>query len=236
MGRTAAAISGGANVFTAKIFPLLKERRRRKSWLTDEPMLHLCSKEFVNRDGDTAEFVVYSNLPEVSLTVNGTEYKKQCPDHFFHFTVPQPEGAYTVVASAGALCEQAQFNHVAQPDSAYRFQQGTVLNWFDIACPEGYYSIKDLLKDIALSSDAMALVQPFLAEMMASRAEKAKQKEQETGRKTQKSGEGMSEEARRNTTMQFSLLQLIRMAAPDMPKDQIIEMNQKLNRIPKTAV
>ena len=90
-----------------------------------------------------------------------------------------------------------------------------------------------MLKDIALSSDAMALVLPFLTEMMARRAEKEKQKEQETGRKTQKSGEGISEEARRNTTMQFSLLQLIRMAAPDLPKERIIKINQRLNQIPK---
>lgn len=204
-----------------------------QAWLTDAPMLHLCSKEFVNRDGDTAEFVVYSNLPEVVWTVNGMEYKKQAPNHFFHFTVSQPEGTYTVAASAGELREQAQFCHVAEPDPAYRFQQGTVLNWFDITTPEGYYSVKDLLREIAQSSEAMALVQPFMAEMMAGRAQKAKQKEQESGRKTQQSGEGMSAEDRRNTTMQFSLLQLIRMAAPDLPKERIIEINQKLNKIPK---
>ena len=40
-------------------------------------------------------------------------------------------------------------------------------------------------------------------------------------------------QARRNITMQFSLLQLIRIGAPDMPKERIIEINQKLNRIPK---
>lgn len=204
-----------------------------QAWLTDEPMLHLCSKEFVNRDGDTAEFVVYSNLPEVTLTVNGTAYTKQAEDHFFHFTVPQPEGNYTVIATAGDLTEQATFNHVSQPDPAYRFQQGTVLNWFDLDTPDGFYSVKDLLKDIAQSPDAAALVQPFLAEMMAARAAKAKQKEQETGRETVKSGEGMSAEDRRRTTMQFSLLQLIRMGAPDMPKERIIAINKQLNQIPK---
>ena len=204
-----------------------------QAWLTNEPMLHLCGKEFVNRDGDTAEFVVYSNLPEVTLTVNGTAYTKQAEDHFFHFTVPQPEGNYTVIATAGDLTEQATFNHVSQPDPAYRFQQGTVLNWFDIDTPEGFYSVKDLLKDISQAPDAAALVKPLLAEMTAARAAKAKQKEQETGRETVKSGEGMSAEDRRRTTMQFSLLQLIRMGAPDMPKERIIAINKQLNRIQK---
>jgi beta-galactosidase len=196
-------------------------------------MLHLCGKEFVNRDGDTTEFVVYSNLPEVTLTVDGTEYRKECPNHFFHFTVPQPKGSYTVVASAGSLSEQAQFCHVTEPDPAYRFQQGTVLNWFDITTPEGYYSVKDLLKDITQSPEAAAFINPLLAEMTASRMRKAAQKEQEAGRTTQKSGEGISAEARRNITLQFSLLQLIRMGAPDMPKERIIEINRWLNRIPK---
>ena len=79
-------------------------------------------------------------------------------DHFFHFTVAQPEGTYTVSASAGELREEAEFIHVSQPDPAYRFQQGTVLNWFDIDTPDGFYSVKDLLKDIVLSPEAAALV------------------------------------------------------------------------------
>ena len=79
----------------------------------------------------------------------------------------------------------------------------------------------------------MTLVQPFITELMAGRAEKEAQKEQESGRRTRKSGEGMSAEDRRNTTMQFSLLQLIRMAAPDLPKARILEINQKLNQIRK---
>ena len=204
-----------------------------QAWLTEQPMLHLCGKEFINRDGDSAEFVVYSNLPEVTLSVNGEEYKKECPDHFFHFIVSQPKGAYTVVASAGDLSEQAQFTHVAQPDPAYRFQQGTVLNWFDITTPEGYYSVKELLNDITQSQEAAACVNPLVTEMAASRTKKTEQKEQEAGRKTQKSGEGISAEARRNITLQFSLLQLIRMGAPDLPKERIIEINKKLNQIPK---
>ena len=196
-------------------------------------MLHLCGKEFVNRDGEQTEFVVYSNQPEVTLTVDGTACTKQAEDHFFHFTVSQPERAYSVTASAGDLTEQGEFNHVSQPDPAYRFQQGTVLKWFDITTPDGYYSVKDLLKDITHSPEAAAFINPLLAEMTAARMKKAEQKEQETGRKTQKSGEGISAEARRNITLQFSLLQLIRMGAPDMPKERIIEINQRLNQIPK---
>ena len=69
--------------------------------------------------------------------------------------------------------------------------------------------------------------------MTAARTAKAAQKEQETGRETVKSGEGISAEDRMKITMQFSLLQLIRMGAPDLPKARIIEINQGLNKIPK---
>ena len=93
--------------------------------------------------------------------------------------------------------------------------------------------MEDLLKDIVQSPEAAALVKPFLAGMTAARAAKAQQKERETGRETVKSGEGISAEDRMKITMQFSLLQLIRMGAPDMPKERIIDMNQKLNRIKK---
>ena len=69
--------------------------------------------------------------------------------------------------------------------------------------------------------------------MTAARMAKAAQKEQETGRETVKSGEGISAEDRMKITMQFSLLQLIRMGAPDMPRERIIAINRQLNQIPK---
>ena len=217
------------------------DRKKRKdafyayqAWLTDKPMLHLCSREYVNREGDTTEFVVYSNLPEVTLSVNGEVYTKQAADHFFHFSVPQPEGSYTVKATAGDLAEEAQFVHVAEPDPAYRFEQGTVLNWFDITCPEGFYSVRDLLRDVFASKEASAVVIPFMSEMTAEREKKIREKEAKEGRAIAKSGEGMSAEERMKMTLQFSLLQLIRMGSPDMPKEKIIACNQKLNQIRKS--
>ena len=88
------------------------------------------------------------------------------------------------------------------------------------------------LKNTAAQMPPAALVKPLLAEMTAARAAKAQQKEQETGRETVKSGEGISAEDRMKITMQFSLLQLIRMGAPDMPKERIIAINKQLNQIP----
>ena len=50
-----------------------------------------------------------------------------------------------------------------------------------------------------------------------------------------RNNKGLSDEDRRRTTMQFSLLQLIRIGAPDMPRERIIAINQQLNQIPKAV-
>ena len=59
-----------------------------KAWLSDEPFVHLCSKNYVERDEDVTTVKVYSNLPEVELFVNGESVGKQtAEDHFFTFEV-----------------------------------------------------------------------------------------------------------------------------------------------------
>lgn len=205
-----------------------------KAWLNPEPMLHLCGKSFVRRDGDEARFTVYSNLPSVTMYVDGKPAGTQtCPDHFFHFTVKQPEGGYTVRVCAGNLSESAHFKKIAAPDPSYSFGGGTVLNWFDIESPEGYCSLRDLVRDLETIPAAEAVIRPLIALLIEKREEARRAKERESGGKIAVSGEGMTPEQHAGTMRQFSVLQLIRMGWPDMPKERILEVNRRLNEIPK---
>ncbi len=202
-----------------------------QAWLTEEPMIHLCSKEYVNRDGDETEFVVYSNQPEVTLYVNGEPKTLAAEDHFFHFAVKQPEGEYTVRAEAGSLFEEQNFCHVNEADPAYSFEKGVVLNWFDIETPEGYFNIKCLMRDIMKTPEGLHLMMSFLTQLNTRREAMWKAIEEKEGKPRVKPGAGMSQEEQMAHMVAFSPLQMIRMSALDLTKEQIIDMNRRLNQI-----
>ena len=83
-----------------------------KAWLSDEPFVHLCSKNYVDRDEDVTTVKVYSNLPEVELFVNGESVGKQtAEDHFFTFEVKNV-GETKLVAKAGDCEDNATIKKV----------------------------------------------------------------------------------------------------------------------------
>ncbi len=204
-----------------------------KARLSKEPVLHLCSKEFVNRDGDETEFVVYSNLKKVSLYINDVLIEEKAnEDCFFHFKITQPKNEYQVEVKADNLSESARFCHVDKFDESYTFGGATILNWFDIETPEGYFSVRDLMKDMQ-GTKAYDIAVEFGNKIKEHRAEELRKKEALTGKKAVVGGEGMSEEDSLKTMLEFSPLQFIKMGWPDMPKDEIIKINEAFNKIKK---
>ena len=93
--------------------------------------------------------------------------------------------------------------------------------------------MKDLVKDMQGSEEAFKLGKEFIKTLKNHLEEERKRKEKELGRKIVKGGDGMSEEESMKTTMDFSPLQLVKMGWPNMPKEDIIAFNEKLNKIKK---
>ncbi|MBR4942624.1 MAG: glycoside hydrolase family 2 protein, partial [Clostridia bacterium] len=120
-----------------------------KAWLSDEPFVHLCGKRYVDRVEDVTKVTVYSNQPEVELFVNGESIgKKQAPDHFFYFDVPNV-GESEIVAVAGELRDEGKIRKVDEMNQDYILKEkGAVLNWFDVDAPAGRFSLNDKMGDI----------------------------------------------------------------------------------------
>ncbi len=123
-----------------------------KAWLSDEPFVHLCGKRYIDRVEDVTKVTVYSNQLEVELFVNGVSLgKKQSPEHFFYFEVPNV-GESTIVAVAGDLRDEGTIRKVDEMNQDYVLKEkGAILNWFDIDAPEGRYSLNDKMADIMAS-------------------------------------------------------------------------------------
>lgn len=57
-------------------------------WNQEEPFVHLCGSRYVDRAEDVTEIKVYSNLPEITLLIDGKEFATQTGEHIFTFPVP----------------------------------------------------------------------------------------------------------------------------------------------------
>ena len=121
-----------------------------QAWLSDKPMIHLCSKRYIDRVEDKTKVTVYSNCDEVELFANGVSVGKQKKGKypFFYFEV-ENKGETTLVAKAGDLEDSGTIRKVDKPNEAYIMkEEGSVINWFEINTPDGRYSINDTIGDI----------------------------------------------------------------------------------------
>ena len=121
-----------------------------QAWLSDKPMVHLCSKRYIDRVEDKTKVTVYSNCDEVELFANGVSVGKQKKGKypFFYFEV-ENKGETTLVAKAGDLEDSGTIRKVDEPNEAYVMkEEGSVINWFEINTPDGRYSINDTIGDI----------------------------------------------------------------------------------------
>ncbi len=121
-----------------------------KAWLSDEKVLHICSKRYIDRVEDTTKVTVYSNCDEIELFANGVSLGKQTKGKypFFYFDVKN-EGETTLVVKADGLEDTATIRKVDSPNEDYIMkEEGDVINWFEITMPNGYLSINNTFGEI----------------------------------------------------------------------------------------
>jgi beta-galactosidase len=205
-----------------------------KAWLSDEPFVHLCSKRYIDRTEDITKITVYSNLPEVELFVNGESIgKKEAPDHFFYFDVPNV-GETKIVAKAGNLSDESVIRKVSERNMDYVLvEKGAVLNWFDIDAPEGRFSLNDKISDIMESTRG---------KLWFVRLGLKLKKKMDAGKKnTDKKSGGFDVDLKADGGLMqmmggFTVLRLSSMMGMmnvNFTKEELLKLNKQLNRIKK---
>ncbi|MBQ2795858.1 MAG: glycoside hydrolase family 2 protein, partial [Oscillospiraceae bacterium] len=197
-----------------------------KAWLSDDPFVHLCGKRYVDRVEDVTKVTVYSNLPEVELFANGVSLgKKTSPEHFFYFDVPNA-GETELVAVAGEFKDEGKIRKVDTMNEDYVLKEkGTILNWFDIDAPEGRLSLNDKMSDI---------MKTFRGKLVLAGMFKKVKKGMSGGKGT--AGFDVPKDAMMQMMGSFTLLRLtsmLGMANVSFTKEELLEMNRKLNKIKK---
>ena len=143
-----------------------------KAYWNKEPMVHLCGKRYAQRAGETTQIRVYSNLPTVTLYLNGEKVGEQTAEKVFVFEVALADGFNTIVAEAGDQKDTMTLEKVEKEPSIYVLPEVNeraegVANWFKtvgdldlkapMEFPEEMYSIKDTMEELAKNKEALEI-------------------------------------------------------------------------------
>ncbi len=208
-----------------------------QAWLSDKPVLHLCSKRYVDRVEDVTKVTVYSNQPEVELFANGVSVGKQTKGKypFFYFEVKN-EGTTELKAVAGDLTDTATINKVDTPNEAYIMkEEGEVINWFEITAPDGYLSINNTIGDIMSTFKGKLVMLKFLMMLKgAMSGGKDENGEEKKGGGGVLGGFKVTPAMLKNIygmAKGFTIKRACSMLGGALSKEQILEINAKLNKV-----
>ncbi len=212
-----------------------------KAWLSDEPVLHICSKRYINRTEDVTKVTVYSNQDEVELFANGESVgsQKKGAYPFFYFEVKNV-GKTELVAKAGNLTDNATINKVDTPDESYIMkEEGAVINWFEIDTPTGYCSVNDTIGDIMNCFMGKAALLIVLLRYIVPSLKKGSSTDDDNsnGKKEKKKKAEVMGFSINKTMIElakgFSVKRVFMMIGGQFTKEDILNINKLLNKVKK---
>lgn len=209
-----------------------------QAWLSDKPMLHICSKRYIDRVEDKVKIKVYSNQDEVELFANGESVGVQKKGEFPFFTFEvKNEGETVLTAKAGDLTDESKIRKVDSFNEDYRMkEEGAVINWFEINTPVGYYSVNDTIGDIMESfrgKVAMLKIGAMLLKVLKGDSQPSDEPKKKKSKGASVMGFKPSKEMLQ-LGYGFTVKRVISMLGGKFTKEQILKINAILNKVKKT--
>lgn len=194
-----------------------------KAYLSDEPFVHVTGSRYVDRIEELTEVKVYSNQSTVSLFNNGELIDEQEGYRVFTFQVPLSD-THLIEARSGELVDAIEVHKVNEPNSNYTLPNTGIHNWFDepgMEFPEGRLSIKETLGSIRKTKVGADLVNSIIAHASTKRGDVAQGLDRNEAMERMMNG--------------MTLEELLKQAGEAVPKEMIVQVNQKLNQIEKIS-
>ncbi|MGN0529085.1 MAG: glycoside hydrolase family 2 TIM barrel-domain containing protein [Eubacterium sp.] len=211
-----------------------------QAWLSDKPMVHLCGKRYVDRVEDVTKVTVYSNQEQVELFANGESLgvQKKGKYPFFYYEVPN-KGETKITVKAGDLTDEGVIKKVNKINEDYVMkEEGTVINWFEIDTPVGYFSVNDTIGDILSTFKgkifALKMLKMIKGVLGGNEEDKPKEKKSKKEKGSPLSVAGFTiNRAMIDMAKGFTVKRALSMAGNMFTKEQILEINSMLNKIKK---
>lgn len=213
-----------------------------KAIWSNEKVLHICSKRYIDRVEEVTKVTIYSNQDEVELFANGESVGKQQKGQFpfFYFEVKN-QGETVLTAKAGDLEDTATIRKVDKPNESYIMkEEGVVINWFEIEAPNGYLSVNDTIGEVwSTFKGKFALLGFALKAKKALTQDKPKDntpKDKTKKKKLEIMGMPVTIDALKSMVKMaagFPIKRVCSMIGGKIPKDDILALNKKLNKIKK---
>ena len=170
-----------------------------KAYWSSEPFVHLCGRRYAKRTGPSTSVKVYSNLPNVTLYVNGRPFTTQHGDKIFVFEdVPLNDG-FTYLTAEGfpvpcrerglfRCTDTITLEKTDQKPEIYTLPQEEdegdgVANWFDTVetvasdAPMEYsdkvFSVHDTINAIAANDEAFSILSNAIFSMTGMKMKKS---------------------------------------------------------------
>ena len=196
-----------------------------QAYWCEKPILHLAKKRYIYRNEESTEVLVYSNLPEVTLYVNGKLHSTQKGNKVFKFDVDLNKKKTKLIVKAGTLIDKSVIVKVDKPYSSYILANNSgVKNWFDengnevrLTFNRDYLSIKDKIKNIMAVPEGKALIERLMNDVM-----------QSLGNQQMKLSPGMVK-----MMGSFTIERVAGMLKDKLPAGMIVKINEELQTIKK---
>lgn len=192
-----------------------------KAYWNNEPFVHVCGRNYVDRHEEETEIKVYSNYDSVELYNNGQLIGEQSGDKVFIFNL-KLQDEHRIEVKAGNFSDEITIRKVSEKNKDYVLEGRDVINWFDkpeMNQPEGYYSIKDVMADIRKSSEGAQVLDDMMNFVKSKRGDVAKNVKQS--------------ESMARIMNAMTLEALIKQAGGSIPESMVVEINKSLNKIKK---
>ncbi len=137
------------------------------------PFVHICGSRYVDRAEAETEIKVYSNLPEVSLFMDGQLLDTKSADKVFLFHA-SISGQHTFEAHAGSCTDAITVRKVDTPNPTYAMEnRRNIVNWFDGELDESCWSIKDNMAAAMADPKAGVILKQLMDKARAARGDVA---------------------------------------------------------------
>jgi len=188
----------------------------KAAW-SQEPFVHLCGRRYKERAEAETEIKVYSNQREIVLYVDGKMAGRRFGQRVFTFRVSLT-GEHRIEAVAGPCRDTMILRRVAEPNRSYLLPGREIVNWLDrevLPQPDGYYSVYDTVGALCRTPAGLA----FMQEMMST----------SNGTTIHVPFDAAMQDMMKNET----LLSIITRRSGQKAREQLAQINQLLNKIPK---